>query len=136
MNELGETLRIKGKLDRKLFELAVLSVARFWNCNYQWSAHVPLAMQLGLTRETVEDIGNRRPPDSMSHDQVLIYELTVALLSQHSIPRLMYEEAIELIGFEQLAELVTTIGQYSMAAIVLNAFAIESLVAGESLPTT
>jgi 4-carboxymuconolactone decarboxylase len=134
MNDVGDTLRMKGTLDKKLFELAVLSVARFWDCNYQWSAHVPLALQVGLSREAVEDIGNRRRPNSMPDDQLLTYELAVTLLSQHAIPRAIYEAAIQLFGFEEMVELVTTIGQYSMAAIVLNAFAIEPLVGSDLLP--
>ena len=134
MNEVGNTLRVSGKLDKRLFEIAVLSVARFWDAHYQWSAHGPLALQLGLSQETINAIGEGRVPEGAPSDEKLVFELARSLLHDRNIPQAIYEQVLELVGFEQMVELVTTIGQYSLAAIVINGFEIEPLQGGSRLP--
>lgn len=134
MNDVGNALRVTGKLDKRLFEIAVLSVARFWDAHYQWSAHGPLALQLGLTADTIQAIGEGRRPDGAQPDEQLVFDLTEALLRDRHIPQDLYDRVLELVGFEQMVELISTIGQYSLAAIVINGFEIEPIGGGARLP--
>jgi 4-carboxymuconolactone decarboxylase len=39
MNKVGDVLRVRGKMDKRLMELMILVVAREWNCDYQWLVH-------------------------------------------------------------------------------------------------
>ncbi len=56
-HHLGNAVRLEGKLGRRLLELAVLVVARHWNAEYVFAAHVPAGTQAGLSRS-----GDRRHP--------------------------------------------------------------------------
>lgn len=134
MNDVGNVLREAGKLDKRLVEVAVLCVARFWDARYQWAAHGPIALRLGLSQETIDDIGRSVAPRSAPADEQVVYDLSMSLLERRRIPDDLYERVLALIGFDNLVELVTTIAQYSLAAIVTNGFDIELLSGGPDLP--
>lgn len=134
MNGVGHVLRDTGKLDKRLFEIAVLCSARFWDARYQWAAHGPIALKLGLSQETIDEIGRGQRPTSAPEDQQVIYDLTLSLLEKRRIPDDLYNRVLGMVGFDDLVELITTIGQYSLAAIVTNGFDIALLSGGPELP--
>src|SRR5437660_12273785 len=42
-NRLGTALRHQSKIDRRLFELMVLVIARHWDAQYEWYVHAKQA---------------------------------------------------------------------------------------------
>lgn len=134
MNDVGHVLRDTGTLDKRLFEIAVLCVARFWDARYQWAAHAVIARNLGLSQETIDEIGQDIPPSSAPADERAVHDLCINLLRHRHIPDDLYQQVLAMIGFGQLVELVTTVGQYSLAAIVTNGFDIALLSGGPDLP--
>ena len=40
---IGETLRFRSRLDKRLFELAILVIAVHWRSGHEWAAHAALA---------------------------------------------------------------------------------------------
>ena len=122
INEVGMTLRSAGRLDKRLLEIAVLTVARCWDTRYQWTAHVPIAIDLGVAQHVIDAIGSGERPGFAPEDELAVYDLTVNLLERHAVADALYERLISLIGFDDMVELITAIGQYSLAAIVSNAF--------------
>lgn len=134
MNDVGNALRGSGKLDKRLAEIAILCVARFWDARYQWAAHEPIALKQGVPRETIDHIGCGEVLRSAPADERAAYDLSMSLLERRSIPDDLYGRVSALIGFDGIVELVTTIGMYSLAAIVTNGFNIESPFGGPDLP--
>lgn len=134
MNAVGGALRNSGKLDLRLAEVAVLCAARFWDARYQWAAHVPIALEAGLSQELIDDIGRGVRPGSAAADELIVRDVAVSLLAERCIPDDLYGEALALLGFDGMVELVTTIGQYSLAAIVTNGFEITLASGGPDLP--
>src|SRR5579871_1901093 len=49
-NRMGNSLRLEGKLERRLFELAILVIARHWSAQYEWFVHEKAALDAGLAR--------------------------------------------------------------------------------------
>lgn len=134
MNDVGSVLRDAGKLDKILLETAILCVARYWDARYQWAAHGRIALELGLSQESIDDIGRGVCPSGASAGEQLVYRLTVSLLEKRHIPDDLYDRLVALIGFDEMVELITAIGQYSLAAIVTNGFEIGGLPGGPVLP--
>ena len=134
MNDVGALLRGAGNLDKRLLETAVLCVARFWDTRYQWTAHAPLALELGISQESIDDIGRGLRPRSAPADEQAVYDLSMSLLERHRIPEHLYEPVLTQIGFGDMVELITVIGQYSLAAIVSNGFEIDPPPGGPPLP--
>jgi 4-carboxymuconolactone decarboxylase len=121
-NQLGNAIRLQGKLDRRLFELAILVVARHWSAQYEWFVHAKDARAAGLSEDVISAIRERRGPTSARQDENLIYGLVTELQDTKTISRKTYDNAIALLGTDLVIELITTVGFYTTAAMMINAF--------------
>ena len=61
---VGEHLRFATVLDADVFELAVLTVARYWDQPFEWGFHQPLAVRAGVPESVVEEIGTGTRPSA------------------------------------------------------------------------
>jgi 4-carboxymuconolactone decarboxylase len=121
-NQFGNALRVHSKLDKRLFELMVLVVARHWSAQYEWFAHEKSALKEGLSSEVVEAIRNRHPPEFVRKDERLVYETITELLEKRTLSQPSYDRALAALGLDLLIELITAAGFYMMVAMMLNAF--------------
>ncbi len=121
-NQFGNALRVNGKLEKRLFELMVLIVARHWSAQYEWFAHAKAALEAGLSPEIVDAIQNRRRPESFREDERLVYDLVTELIDTRTLSQSSYDRALAALGLDLLIELITAAGFYTMIAMVLNVF--------------
>jgi len=121
-NQFGNALRLHGKLEKRLFELMVLLIARHWGAQYEWFAHEKAALEAGLARETVEAIRARRVPPTLREDERLIYDTVTELQTTRSLSQASYDRALAGLGLEMVIELVTAAGFYTVAAMMINVF--------------
>ena len=121
-NQFGNALRVHGKLEKRLFELMVLIVARHWSAQYEWFSHAKSALKAGLSPEIVEAIQNHRRPESLGEDERLVYEIISELVETRTLSQPSYDRALAALGLDLLIELITAAGFYTMIAMVLNAF--------------
>jgi 4-carboxymuconolactone decarboxylase len=121
-NQLGNVLRMQGKLEKRLFELMVLVVARHWSAQYEWFSHAKSALSAGLSPEIVEAIQNNRRPESLCKDEQLVYEIISEIVDTRTLSQASYDRALAALGLDLLIELITAAGFYTMIAMVLNAF--------------
>ena len=133
-NTFGNALRLGGKLDKRLFELMVLLVARHWSAQYEWHAHEDAAIKAGLSREIVEAIRARKPPQFSRDDERLIYDIITELNESKLLSQPGYERALAALGMDLLIELITAAGFYTMVAMVLNGFDAPVPGGGRPLP--
>ena len=131
-NQFGNALRLDGRLDRRLFELMVLIVARHWSAQYEWFAHEQAALQAGLSPEVVGAIRDRRLPGLLRDDERLVYEIITELTETRTLSQPSYDRAVALLGLDLLVELITAAGFYTMVAMTLNAF--DAPVPGDARP--
>jgi 4-carboxymuconolactone decarboxylase len=125
VNRVSEVLRFRGKLSKQLLEIIILCVARYWQSNFQWSTHAALALRFGLKAEFIERIRLGDDPQFPEEAQQALFDAVTQLLRYKQLPEYSYNRLATLFDFEQLVEVATAVGQYSMAAIVMNAFEIE-----------
>src|SRR5258707_13326526 len=55
-NKLTLALRDHGKVEKRLYELIVLTVVRHWSARYAWAAHEGAAVAAGRSPATIEPI--------------------------------------------------------------------------------
>ena len=118
----GTTLRNHGLIERRLFELMTLVIARTWNAQYEWFAHVKHAEKAGLTADVVEAVRTNQPPPFVRDDERLVYDVVIELLTTHDLSTPTYERAVGMLGLDPTIELMTSIGFYTSVAIMLKAF--------------
>lgn len=121
-NQLGNSLRLRGKLDKRLFELMVLIVARHWSAQYEWFAHEKAALKAGIPQAVVDAIRERREPKFAREDERLVYDTITELNEARTLSQAAYERALAALGLDLLIELITAAGFYTMVAMMLNAF--------------
>jgi 4-carboxymuconolactone decarboxylase len=123
---LHNAFRLEGRLDRRLFELLVMSVAREYNAPYAWELHVRLAREAGVDQGIIDDLLAGDRPTLLHDDERLIYEITVDLLRKRSLTPDTYARANDVLGTELLVEVVAAVGFYSLLCLLLNAFDIRA----------
>ena len=121
-NELTHALREKGLLEKRLFELIVLTVVRHWSAQYAWAAHEPNAVAAGLSREVVDAIRERRKPSFQKDDERTIYEAVRELLDTRELSKATYEGLVNQFGLERTIEAISVAGFYGMVSTVLKGF--------------
>jgi 4-carboxymuconolactone decarboxylase len=131
-NQFGNAIRVAGKLDKRLFELMVLIVARHWSAPYEWFAHEDQALKEGVSPVVVEALRHGRIPDFPHADEQLIYDVVTELNTRKVLGQATYDRGVGHFGLDLFIELVTAIGFYTMVAMMLNAF--DAPVPGNARP--
>lgn len=121
-NAFGNALRSEGTLEKRLFEMMTLVIARRFSAQYEWFAHEHQARKDGVSHEVIEALRVGKVPDFTQDDEKLVYDVTTALLQGGVMEQALYDRALAHFGLDMLIELVGAIGFYSMVAMTLIAF--------------
>jgi 4-carboxymuconolactone decarboxylase len=119
---IGEGLRFRTRLDRRLFELAILIVAAHWRSGHEWAAHAGLARSEGLGEGVIAAILAGERPAFAKTDEDIVYSFVHELLTRHGVGDATYAAAVSLLGEAELVELINALGYYIGLATMLNAF--------------
>ncbi|HXW87835.1 MAG TPA: carboxymuconolactone decarboxylase family protein [Streptosporangiaceae bacterium] len=121
---LGAALRFGSSLERRLTEVAVITVACHWRAEFEWSAHARIAREAGVPDAVVDAIGRGAEPPFSAADERIVYAATRELVTTGQLADASYEAARGLLGDTGTVELVALCGYYSLVSFVLNAFAV------------
>jgi 4-carboxymuconolactone decarboxylase len=121
-NKFGNVLRVGSSLEKRLFELMVLVVARHHGAQYEWFAHAHQAISAGIPKEAVEQLRNGHTPALARDDERLVYDVTREIVATSTLSQETYERATAWLGTERLIEFVTAVSFYVMVALMLNCF--------------
>jgi 4-carboxymuconolactone decarboxylase len=119
---LGEVVRFGTVFPAKLSEIAILVTARHWTSHYEWYAHRRLALKGGMDPKIIDAIRDRRTPDFDDPKGAMIYDVAKALHEGHTLPKPLYEAAVELLSMRGLVEVIGLCGYYTMVSMTLNTF--------------
>jgi 4-carboxymuconolactone decarboxylase len=120
LQRLGEHLRWKGKLPSKLKELAVLVTARRWTCQHEWVMHSKLALEGGLSTQTVAAIAANREPSGMSDEERAVYAFCREVHATGRAGDATFAAIEKRFGLDGALELIALNGYYTLMAMVLN----------------
>ena len=134
-NQFGNALRLAGKLDRRLFELMILVIARHWSAQYEWFAHESAARKEGVSDAVIEAIRAGKRPTFEKDDERLVYDTVRELAEAKTLSQPAYDRVLTALGQDLLIELITAAGFYTMVAMMLNAFDAPVPGGGKPLPS-
>jgi len=121
---IGEGLRFRTSIDRRLFELAILVIAVHWKSGHEWAAHARLAHEAGLEEPVIEAMRAGREPPLSKSDEVAVYRFVRELVIERRVGHGTYDTLVSHLGENQVVELVNAVGYYVALAAMLNAFAV------------
>lgn len=117
---LGAELRFHSELPPKLRELAIITTARFWTVQFEWSAHRRAAERAGLQPAVIEAIASGKRPAGLDPDESAIYNFCSELLATHQVSDPVFHDAVTRFGERRVVNLVSLVGYYQLVAMLLN----------------
>jgi alkylhydroperoxidase family enzyme len=121
---MTDALRHHNSLPGALMELAILRVGRRYAAPYEVHHHERLARVAGLGEPGIAAASAGPDAAGLADDERLILTLTDELLDTHTLSPEAREDAVGRFGYEQLADLVLTVGHYQQVCGFLNVFAV------------
>ena len=133
MKRLLDYLRFETSLPNRLNEFAILIQGRIWTSQVEWYAHYPLALKAGLRASVADDLKANIRPRDMQPDEALVYDVAMAMSTQHEISDDLFNYAKSVLGEQQLVDLIAVSGTYVTVAMLLS-LGQESSPADKPLP--
>jgi len=116
---LGGELRNKTELDPKLRELAIVTVGRLTDAQYEYVHHWNLARRVGVTREQLEALADfEKSPNFNDHERVVI-RYAVEATNTVRVSDATWNALKTFLDTRQIMELVQNVAFYNMVVRVL-----------------
>lgn len=120
IQRVGEHVRFRGSLPPRLNEMAILMTAKWWQSQYEWFAHKPLALKAGLSSEIVDAIHAGMRPPRMQPDEAVVYDFCNELRDRRRVSDVTFAAAVRLLGEPGVMDVIATMGYYDAVSMALN----------------
>ena len=120
LQKVGEYIRFNTSLPLHLNEFAILIAARHWTSQYEWYAHLPLALKAGLDPKIAADLALNRRPAHMKDDEAAVYDFCTQLHRTKKVNDAAYKRAVGLFGEKGVMDLIGVTGYYTAVSMTLN----------------
>jgi 4-carboxymuconolactone decarboxylase len=112
-------LRYESGISSRVREVALLIVARCMDQQFEWTAHEPEAIKVGVPRETIDAIKLDGPIASLDPTDALVIELGRAIWRNHTVSSDLFARAKAAFGSQHLVEIVLMMGSHVATAGLL-----------------
>ena len=119
---INRYLRHEAGFDPKVREVAILTVAREMDSRFEWAAHEPEALTVGVAPEVVDVIKYRKSTAGLSELDAAIIEFGRQAVGKHKVSSEVFARLKALFAPSKLVDLVLLMGDYAGTAILLAAF--------------
>lgn len=119
---LGQYCRYDSCLPPRLSEFAILIMAVHWKAEFEWWAHKPAALKAGLSPDIVNALRDGAPITFTQTDEAAVHEVMIQLHADRRLKDDVYQRALDVLGQDQLVDLIGLAGYYTLVSMTLNAF--------------
>jgi 4-carboxymuconolactone decarboxylase len=116
------TLDMHATLDKKVREVAILTVGAAFNARFILYAHEIMAEAFGITPAVIASLAAGSHPNGLNEQETIAHTIAYTLATGHVVPGSTYKQAVKLFGQDAVAELFFLIGSYTLIAMTLNGF--------------
>jgi len=118
---LNQSLR-KTVIGSKYFEISALIGAREFDQAYEWSGHEPAALRAGVDQAAIDAIKFDRDVAGLEEKSATVILMGRQLFrGNHQLNSELWAKAVRLFGRQGALEITIVMGDYAMAAVMLNA---------------
>ncbi|MGD1096849.1 MAG: carboxymuconolactone decarboxylase family protein [Bryobacteraceae bacterium] len=118
--KLGAQLRFHSSLPNRLNELAIIMTARFWNAQYEWSAHRKSAQAAGVSPAVIGAIAAGKQPKFDKPDEEIVYNFGRELLYKKQVSDAAFKAVVDKFGERGAVDLTGVMGYYCFVSMMLN----------------
>lgn len=124
---LGHYIRWDSKLDPRLRELAILQVGYVTRSAYEWSHHVKIAQEFGVSKDDLRALIDESEGRSAALGDLERTVLKAArdLTEKGTLSDATYDALARELGNEQVTDLMLTIGFYNAVVRILDSLRID-----------
>jgi 4-carboxymuconolactone decarboxylase len=120
LQKVGEYIRYQTSLPLRLNEFAILITARHWTSQFEWYAHLPMAVKAGLDPRIAAELAENRRPAGMKEDEAAVYDFCTQLHRTKNVRDEAFERALRLFGEKGVVDLIGVCGYYTAVSMTLN----------------
>src|ERR1700678_1078075 len=124
LSSLGATLRFETSIERRLSEVAIITIGARWRAEVEWWAHARMAREHGVPDAGVGAIRRGETPPFEADDERAVYLVARQLGQSGRLDEETFGAAHRVLGDTGMVELVSLCGYYTLVSFVLNAFAV------------
>jgi 4-carboxymuconolactone decarboxylase len=118
---LNQALR-RTVVGTKYFEVSALVAAREFDQQYEWSGHEPAALRAGVDQAVIDAIKLERDVATLEEKSATIVLMGRQLFrGNHQLSPELWARAVRLFSPQGAIEITMIMGDYAMAAVMLNA---------------
>lgn len=120
MQKVGQYVRFKCGLDKRINRLAGMLATRHWSNQYEWNGHLPYAVEAGIDRALIDAVAEGRRPSCMRDDEAVVYDFITELYATKSVSDATYARARAQFGEGGIIDLLGVVGYYATNAMIMN----------------
>ena len=120
IGKTGEVLRFRGTIPEHIRELVILAVARETSNQVEWQTHVPLALQAGISQDTVDTVVGGRRPKGLDAASETAIDFTCELMRNNGVSDATYADAVRAFSEAGVVELTALVGYFVMVCWIMN----------------
>jgi 4-carboxymuconolactone decarboxylase len=106
---------------------------QFWQAQFEWWAHEPMAREAGVPEEVIAAIRAGEQPELADPGDAAAYALACEIHNDHKLSDATFAAAKAQFGETGVAELIGLCGFYGLVSMTLNGFEV-GLPAGATPP--
>jgi 4-carboxymuconolactone decarboxylase len=116
------TLDTYATLDKKVREVAILTVGSTFGARFELYVHEIMAKAFGLSKSVVASLSAGIRPEGLNQQEAITYDIAYTLTHGKIVSNSTYQYAVDVLGKEAVGELFFLIGSYTFIAMILNGF--------------
>ena len=117
--KMGNYLRFRSSVSKKLIEFAVTITARHLSAQYAFLSHSKQAQELGVSPDVISAIIERKRPDFQDAEEEAVYDFCQELNVDHVVSDSSYQAALEKFGEKGVVDLIAACGYYTLVSMTL-----------------
>lgn len=125
VGQLGEYLRFNSSLDPAVREIAILSVAKNTDSDYEWVHHEPVAKAVGVRPAVIESIQSGRAPMGLPAKEGVFAQAAREIVDNGDLTDRTFQAVEHLLGPAGVVDFVVLVGYYAMLATALRTLGVD-----------
>ena len=121
LQALNRYLRFDAGFSPRIREIAILATAREMDSQFEWVAHEPEALKVGVPQNVIDVIKYRKSTDGLDETDAAVIALGRGLWREHKVPSELFAKLKATFGPNKLVDLVLLMGNYAGTAAMLTA---------------
>ena len=113
----GDTFPLGGRM----FQLVVLITAREIDQQYEWSAHEPAGLRVGLEQSVIDVVKYDRDVTGLADKDATVIRFLRALLRDHKVSSELWAKMVTLFGRQRTVDIMMLMADYFTVGTMMNA---------------